>query len=100
MTKKEGMCYALGIIKGNFECGRDYQTVNLGEILGSNKYSPYEIGLSNGNSCIALMDIKSPKEDEMRRRVIEVNRHLYIDDLVHLMFDALAMDIKMKKNEI
>lgn len=97
MTKKEGMYYALGIIKGKFECGKDYESVNLGEIFGSDKYSAYDIGLSNGNTCVALLDVKSPTEHEMRRRVIEVNRHLYIEDMIHLMFDALAMDIKMKK---
>ena len=100
MTKNDGMYYALGIIKGNFECNKDWATVNLGEIFGSEKYSRYEIGLSNGNSCVALMDIESPKEHGMRRRVIEVNRHIYLDDLVHLLFDALAMDIKLRKDEL
>ena len=94
MTKKEGMFYALGILKGNFECGKNYRTVNLGEILGKTKYSKYELGLSNHDMCVVLLDMKSPKENDMRRRVIEVNRHLYIDDLVHLLFDALAFDIK------
>ena len=97
MTKKDGMYYALGILKGYFESGKDYHTVNLGEILGKEKYVKYVIGLSNHNTCVALMDIESPKEHEMRRRVIEVNRHLYIDDLVHLLFDALAMDIRINK---
>lgn len=99
MTKKESMYYALGMLKGYLECDRDYKTVNLGTVFGDDKYNKYELGISNCNTTVAIFDVEAEKTEELRKRVIEVNKYFYIDDLVHILLDALAYDMKLDKDE-
>ena len=96
MNKKEGIIYALGELKGQLECGKDYNTIKLKDILGE-EYNAYEIGFSNGSDSLCVLDTKSKGDFIRGRYVIEIDRHFYIDDLVNLILQGLAFDLKLKK---
>ena len=97
MTKREGIMYALGQLKGYLEDGKDYQTVKLKELFGD-KYERYELGFSNGDKSICILDVSKKSDGIGRGRfVIEINRYFYIDDLVNLILEALAFDLKLQK---
>lgn len=98
MNKREGIIYALGQIKGFLESGKDYKTVKLKDLFGD-RYERYEIGLSNGDSSVCIIDVVSEHNELARGRfVIEINRHFYIDDLVNLILQGLAFDMKLQKS--
>lgn len=95
MNKREGIIYALGIVKGFLESDKDYKTVKLNELFGS-KYDGYELGLSNGDKSVCLYDTRT-NNASTRRRVIEIDRHFYLEDLVQLILQALAMELRLQK---
>lgn len=96
MNKNKGMLYALGEVKGYLECEKDYKTVKLGDLFGE-KYNKYELGLSNGIDMVCIYDVSTRKANGTRRRVIEVDRHFYIDALVYILNTALAEDLKLEE---
>ena len=97
MTKKEGIMYALGQLKGYLEEKKDYKTVELKDLFGD-KYERYKLGLSNGDNSVCIIDVKSENQGLRRGRfVIEIDRHFYVDDLANLILQGLAFDLKLQK---
>ena len=93
MNKKEAMYCMVGMLRGFIDCDKTYRTVKVGEFLGE-KYNKYELSMTNCDTTVGLLDTKAPKLKDLRRRVIEINRELDIDKIVHLLLEALAYDIK------
>ena len=97
MDKKDRMYYAMGIIRAYVECDKNWKTVPLGNIIDE-EYEDYVIGVSGTNDeKITLFDVSS--DDGKRRRVIEVTCDFKVDQVVHLLLEALSYDKERKKNE-
>jgi hypothetical protein len=96
MNKREAMYFALGVLRGCLDCGKDYNVVELESLFGE-KYKKYILGFTNCNSSIGLIDIEAPKTDDLRRRVIEISRDLDGEQIVGLLLEALAYDIRNNK---
>lgn len=90
-NKKMGMYYAIGILEGLAKCEKEYKHVKLGEIFNE-KYERYELGFSSELKTVVLF--KDFKDDKKRYRVTEITSHFNADQIVTLLLQALAYDMK------
>ena len=94
MDKKDKMYFVLGMIRAYVESGKEYKTVSLGEFMGKD-FQDYVIGVSGTkNDQITLFD--ESINDERRHRVFEIANDFEVHQMVHLMLEALAYDMKNK----
>ena len=92
MNRTEGIYFALGLLKGYCDSGKDYKTVNLIDVFNDQVYSDYCLGTSEAYNEIILW-YKYDDHDN-RRRVIEITREFNVRQIATLLLQALAYEIE------